>query len=200
MRRLLASHERGTTLIELLVTMILMGVVSTLVVVAVTQVQRVFTHTDDEERGLADAKVIFDRVARDVRESRGVMCDGLASDPTCAAHLQLWIDSNSDYVKQPSEIVTWRLEPDADGVHQDVYRLVGPAGPVQTKQLQASSLVVAAVFTYFNPIGGQVTCPASLVAPCSAQRVDVVLKYDAIKDRGAGERQAAVSARIRNKG
>lgn len=204
-----ASEDHGFSLIELLITMILMGVVSTLVVVAVTQVQRIFTHTDDEQHGLSDAKVVFDRVARDIRESRGVVCDGLSAsggtpnpdgsdpgpDPTCAAHLQLWIDSNSDYVQQPSEVVTWRLEWNDDHVHHDVWRIQDG-----TRQLQASSLIVDAVFTYHTDTSETaITCPAS-TEPCPAQRVDVVLTYDAISGRGANPRTVEASARLRNKG
>ena len=77
-----ADNEEGLTLIELLVTMILLAIVSSLMVAAVTQTVRVLTHTDDEARGLNDAKVILDRLGRDVREARGVECDGLESDPT----------------------------------------------------------------------------------------------------------------------
>ena len=206
--------ESGFTLIELLITMILMGVVSTLVVVAVTQAQRIFTHTDDEERGLADAKVVFDRIARDIRESRGVMCDGQSAsggslnpdgtvpplDSNCLAHLQLWIDSNSDYVQQPSEIVTWRLEWDPDGIHHDVWRIQGADGSAQTRQLEATSLIVDAVFSYYTDTSTtQVLCVAS-TQPCAAERVDIVLHYDAIAGRGAAPRTVEASARLRNKG
>ena len=95
-RSLLARRLRtdaGLTLVELLVTMFLTGVVGSLVVGAVVQAGRVLTQTDDEERGLQDAKVILDRLGRDVRESRGVECDGgLANpaDPTSAASRRRW--------------------------------------------------------------------------------------------------------------
>ena len=64
------------TLIELLVAMVLLGVVSSLVLAGVIQASRVLTHTDDENRGLQDAKVILDRLSRDIRQARGVVCDG----------------------------------------------------------------------------------------------------------------------------
>ena len=42
--------------------MILLAVVSSLVVGAVSQAGRILTHTDDEATGLADAKIILDRL------------------------------------------------------------------------------------------------------------------------------------------
>lgn len=192
------------TLIELLITMVLMGVVSSLVVVAVIQSTRVLTHIDDEETGLADAKVVFDRIARDIRESRGVVCDGGLADPTdpatadpyCKAHLQLWVDSNSDYLQEPSEWITWQLQKNPDGVHYDVWRVVGQSGGTQTRQRQASSLIVDAVFTYFDGTGAAI----GNVLPTAAEQVNITLTYDTIVGRGSTPRSVEFSARLRNKG
>jgi len=193
------ASDAGLTLVELLVTMFLMGVIGSLVVGAVTQAVRVLTHTDDEERGLQDAKVILDRLGRDIRESRGVVCDGgladpgdsTSADPGCLAHLQLWVDSNSDYMQQPTEVITWRLERNPDGRHYDVWRITGTGegGTPVTRQRQASSLIVRVAFDYagetdFNKI----------------QLVNLKMEYDAILDRGAERREVAFSARLRNKG
>lgn len=198
------AGDRGVTLIELLVTMILMGVVSSLVLGAVIQSTRVLTHVDDEESGLSDAKIVFDRIARDVRESRGVVCDGgladpadaSSADPYCAAHLQVWVDSNSDYVEQPGEWITWRLEQNVDGVHHDVWRVTGKDGTPQTRHQQASSLIVDAVFGYRDGSG----LIAANVLPTAAQQVDITLTYDTIVGRGANPRSVEFSARLRNKG
>lgn len=194
--RRVRDGAQGMTLVELLITMLLMGVVSSLVVVAVVQATRVLTHNDDEERGLQDAKVIFDRLARDVRQARGIVCDGAAADPGCASHLQVWVDSNSDYVEQPTEVITWRLQPDADGVHSDVYRVVGTGagGTPQTVQREASSLIVNTLFTYYGVNDVLVTDPAQ------AQRVDIQMTYDAILGQGTAPRTVDFSARLRNKG
>ena len=200
MLRRLRRDSRGVTLIELLVTMILMGIVGSLVLSAVIQTQRVITHNDDENRGLQDAKVILDRLGRDVREARGVVCDGGLADPTdptsadpyCQSHLQVWIDFNSDYIKQDSEVVTWRLQADPDGVHFDVYRFVGTVSP--TKKIEAKSLIVKIAFSYDaldgsgNPVFDHV------------QQVLMNMKYDAIVGRGTDIRTVAFAARLRNKG
>jgi prepilin-type N-terminal cleavage/methylation domain-containing protein len=187
-RRLRAGRESGVTLIEMLVTMILLGVVGTLVTSAVVNASGGLVHTDDENKGLQDAKVILDRMGRDVRQARGVVCDAAASDPTCQGHLQLWVDSNSDYVKSNAEIITWQLEQDADGQHFDVYRIVG-VGATAVKQRQASTLIVQTVFTY--EAGKTID---------KSQVVQIGLTYDSKVGIGTNERQVAFTARLRNKG
>lgn len=190
--RLRPRDDQGMTLIELLVAMGLLVVVSTLVVLAVSQSANIMFQVDDENEGLQDAKVILDRLGRDIREARGVYCDGglaelgnaESADPDCQAHLQLWIDDDSDYLQQDSEVVTWRLR--ANGEHYDVLRYSGLADV--TGKVQASSLVVRTLFTYNTP------------APGDANQVTMEMKYDALLGRGVDERQAAISARLRNKG
>lgn len=176
------------TLVELLVTMVLLGVVGTLVTAAVVNAATSLTHTDDENKGLQDAKVILERMGRDARQARGLVCDGAASDPNCEFHLQLWVDSNSDYVQQDSEIITWKLEQDADGEHYDVYRVQGlGAGAVRHKQ--ASTLIVQTLFRYE---------PGKPIS--DSQTVQIEMHYDAIVGRGTAERNVAFTARLRNKG
>ena len=190
-----ARHQRvrdaGMTLIELLVAMSLLGVVSSLVVVGVRDAARVMTHNDDENRGLQDAKVILDRLSRDIRQARGVVCDQAPGDTYCKQHLQLWIDDDSDYVKDANEVITWKLEDNPDGEHFDVWRVQGvsPATPVQ--RLQASALIVKTLFTY--DVGPNTD-------PSPATLVSLKMEYDAIVGRGTDIKQAAVSVRLRNKG
>jgi prepilin-type N-terminal cleavage/methylation domain-containing protein len=185
----LRSH-RGMTLIELMVAMTLLGVVSSLVLVGVQQAGRILTHTDDENRGLQDAKVILDRLSRDIRQARGVVCDGLGGDTYCKQHLQLWIDDDSDYVKDPEEVVTWTLEDNPDGEHFDVWRIKGVSPVTPSKRLQASALIVKTLFFY--DVGANVD-------PGPARLVSLKMEYDAIVGRGTNIKEAAVSVRLRNK-
>jgi prepilin-type N-terminal cleavage/methylation domain-containing protein len=200
-RRFAAAADRdeaGMTLIELLIAMFLLSIVSTLVVTAVSSASRVLVNTDDENRGLQDAKVILDRLSRDVRQARSVVCDGgladpqdaASTDPTCVAHLQLWIDDDSDYLQDDSEVVTWLLSKNADGEHFDVWRFKGNGlnGNVQQKQLQASALIVRTLFEY------------NATVPQDADLVTMKMQYDALVGRGVDLRFASVSARLRNKG
>jgi type II secretory pathway pseudopilin PulG len=201
------------TLIELLVAMSLLAVVSSLVVVGVRGAVRVMTQTDDENRGLQDAKVILDRLSSDIREARGVVCDAEApeaGDPVvdaqglpvrCPDYVQLWIDDDSDYLEDATEVVTWELAENDDGVHFDVWRCRGALGgdPCDgeaegvERRLQASALVVRTLFNYADAAGNS-------VEPEDATLVRLQMDYDAIVGAGVDVKQASVSARLRNKG
>lgn len=178
--------DRGLTLVELLVTIILLGVIGSLVTAAVVNASQALIHTEDENKGLQDAKVILERMGRDVRQARGVVCDGAPADPSCTYHLQLWVDGNSDYVKSDSEVVTWQLE--QNGAQYDVYRILG-TGTSAVKQRQASTLIVQTVFKYES--GTTIE---------KSQVVKIDLTYDSKVGLGTNERNASFIARLRNKG
>lgn len=208
-----ARGDRGMTLIELLVAMTLLGVVSSLVVVGVRDAVRIMTHSDDENRGLQDAKIILDRLSRDIRQARGVVCDEDPPDPgdpvvdanglptRCPDYVQLWIDDDSDYLEDATEVVTWQLSENGDGVHFDVWRCRGSLGSDPCdgtatgveRRLQASALIVRTLFNYADASG-------SPVEPEDATLVRLRMDYDAIVGRGVDVKQASVSARLRNKG
>jgi prepilin-type N-terminal cleavage/methylation domain-containing protein len=184
-------RDAGVTLVELLMTMTLLGVVSSLVVVGVQQAVGLLSHNDDENRGLQDAKIILDRLGRDIRQARGVVCDGAGGDTYCRQHLQLWIDADSDYLKDPTEIVTWKLLDNPDGEHFDVWRVQGVSPATPTQRRQASALIVKTLFSY--DVGANVD-------PSPATLVTLKMEYDAIVGRGTNIKQASVSVRLRNKG
>lgn len=206
-------QSEGMTLIELLVAMVLLGVVSSLVVVGVQGAVRVMTHSDDENRGLQDAKIILDRLSRDIRQARGVVCDAEPPEPgdpvvdanglpvRCPDYVQLWIDDDSDYLEDASEVVTWQLSENGDGVHFDVWRCRGALegdpcdGEAEgvERRLQASALIVRTLFNYADTAG-------TPVEPEDATLVRLRMDYDAIVGRGVDVKQASVSARLRNKG
>lgn len=197
LRRVRQTADAGVTLVEVIVTMLLLGIVSTIVTTAVIQANQIVLHTRDETTGLTDVRNVVERLGRDVRDARGVVCDGGLADPSdatsvdpdCNSHLQLWIDYDADYVVDNDEIVTWRLQAEPDGEHFSVLRVRGNGlgGNVPVTQRSASTLVMRFAFTY------DATPPAS-------QMVRVGMRYDAEVGVGTDERQIAFSARLRNKG
>lgn len=192
-----ASGDDGLTLIEVLVTTFLLGVVSLVATSAVIGVNKLAVNSRDETEGMGDVRIVSERMSRDIAEARGVTCDGgladpsdpTSSDPSCNAHLQLWIDYNSDYVMEPNEIVTWRLVQASDGVHYNVVRIQGNGqnGNVPIVQVVAHTLVVRFAFTYDAP-------------PPATQVVTVAMRYDSEVGVGTAYRNVSFSTRLRNKG
>lgn len=186
--------DAGLTLVELLVAMSLLGAASTLMLAGLRDMGSVMNRADDNNRGLADAKVVLDRVARDIRESRGVICDGglsqlddpASSDPDCRKHLQLWVDNDSDYAMDQDEVVTWRLAQSSDAEHFDVVRYNGSADTVG--RIQATSLIVQTLFSY-----------PGVSTPQDATVVAIEMTYDAMTGQGIDRMTATVSAKLRNK-
>lgn len=182
-------EDRGLTLVELLVAMFLVAVVGTLLATTVAKANRSLIAVGDESDGLRDAKNVLDRMSRDVREARGLTCDGGDSDPsvsspdpTCQAHLQLWIDYNSNYVQDAGEVVTWRVRSIPGTSRYSVERTLN--GVTQT---QSTSLISAVALSY---------SVSNNAAASNAVTVDMT--YDANSGVGTGTRHALITLRLRN--
>jgi prepilin-type N-terminal cleavage/methylation domain-containing protein len=183
--------DDGMGLVEVLVAMALMVVVSAVVTSAVVASSRLLRATDDESRGLADVKTVVERLDRDIRDARGVVCDGASlpdgtPDPGCGSHLQLWIDGNSNYRLEASEVATWQLLPFGDGYHFKVIRTLDGVSKVQ-----ATSLVVNFAFTYD-------TAPTNSFSSTQTRVVHTGMVYDALYGQGTGNRSLAFTTRLRN--
>lgn len=133
---------------------------------------------------------VVERLGRDVRQARSV--DNGAS----ANHLVMWIDSNSDYIKQPSEVVTWQLQADAsDPGHFDVLRTAAGG----TTYRQATTLVSNIAFCYKrNESAGCMPMPLSAADVQNVRVVHTSMKYDPLLARGAQERGLSFATRLRN--
>jgi len=202
MTRLIARYrerrsEAGVTLVELSVTILLLGVVSLFVSGALIGAEKIFRVGDDQTRGLEQVKVGAERLSRDIRDARAVLCNPAgtpaalaASDPNCTFHLQLWVDYNSDYVQQASETVTWQLQPSSSPGHFNMVRTVNGSSMVE-----AGAMVRQVAFGYD-------IAPTSSTPPPGAQQTHVVnvnMTYDALYGSGkSSNRTVSFSDRLRN--
>lgn len=196
-RRLNRNGDQGVTLVELSIAIMLIGVISAFVVGAVIGAQKIIRTGDDQTRGLEQVKTAAERLARDIRDARGVLCNPTgtdaalaAADPTCQYHLQVWIDYNSDYVQESNETVTWALKTGTAAGH---YSLVRTAGG--TTQIEASAIVKQVAFSYDY-------APASTVSAPGARQTELVnvnMTYDALYGLGkTSNRTIVFSGRLRN--
>jgi prepilin-type N-terminal cleavage/methylation domain-containing protein len=191
------SKDAGVTLVETLIVMVLLSIVGTLVTRAVIDTHQIVRLTDDQTQGLADVRIASERLGRDVREARSVLCNpsgtdsALATaDPNCLYHLQLWIDYDSDYVQQADETVTWSLNASSTPGQFDLVRSVGAAAGV----VQSRTIVTQVAFGY--DLQPAATPPAPGAPHTTTVNVDMT--YDAVRGSGTSNKTVSFSARLRN--
>lgn len=168
-RRLLGG-DRGLTLIELMVSMLLMGILSGLVLDAYVSTTRTLRHDTNESQGLDDVNKVVERLGRDIRDARGI------APGADASHLVLWIDSDSDYIDQPSENVEWQLQATSGG-HYNVVRIV-PSGATI---VEANTLITNIAFSY-----------------PTANEVVTSMTYNQLQISSAANRVSTFTERLRN--
>jgi hypothetical protein len=186
------ASDSGTTLVELAITTVLLGMIGLLLMSSLESSSLANAHVDDQERGLADLQVVTERMSRDLRIARGV--DPLAT----TSQLTLWIDSDSDYKRDTTESITWRIRCRSgvncttDERQYDVERVVGPiaTGVVSTI---GQSLVSDIAFAY---VADGATLASANVQDATAVRVS--MEYDAIVDQYAQINKVDFEVRLRN--
>lgn len=169
--------QGGFALIELLVVMVLIGVIATITFMAFTSGQEALGRADDDSRGQQDLRTTAERLSRDLREARGVDAGSTGEK------LTIWIDTNGDYRRTPTESITWRLTTNpSDPKHFDVQRLDGTGAGYTVGQ----ALVSGIAFSYD---AADVT---------KARTVTVTMTYDAIVDAYLEKKQTTYRVRMRN--
>lgn len=190
--------DRGVTLVETLIVMVLLAIVSTLVTRAVIDSHKVVRIVEDQTQGLADVRIASERLGRDIREARSVVCNPpgtpaalVTSDPTCQRHLQIWVDYNSDYVQQVSETVSWSLTPSVRPNQFDLSRRVGGGADV----VQARTIVTNVAFAY-QPVQPLTAAPPPGAAHTTVVNVDMT--YDSNTRSGTQNKTVSFTGRLRN--
>jgi Tfp pilus assembly protein PilW len=189
-QRLHPNGDDGTTLVETIVAILIMSVLGAIILAATIATQRSLRVSDNETTGQNDVALAVDLLSRDIRSARGVVCDQVAPDTTCQAHLQLWIDANSNYKQDSGETVTWRLRLASDNVHYDLVRETDGGN----SKTAATTIVQNVAFAYdtqpktTQPAPGQPT----------TRVVSVKMFYNANPSAGTGTRTVAFSTLLRN--
>ena len=196
LRRIRTTDDRGVTLVETLIVLVLVGIIGTITTRAVVDSHKVARITEDQTSGLSDVRIAAERLGRDIRDARSVVCNPTgtpaalaAADPTCIYHLQLWVDYNSDYVQQADETVTWQLATSSRPGQYDLIRTVNGAA-----KTQARTIVTQVAFGYDLQPGATAPAPGA----ASTKVVNVNMTYDAIKPYGTSNKSVSFTARLRN--
>jgi type II secretory pathway pseudopilin PulG len=198
-------RDDGITLIELLVSMMLLSVVSAVVVTAVVSASRSLRRNENEAQGLSDVRVVTERLGRDIEQARGVSAPGtLAPGETraqaCSNRLTLWIDYNSDYIQTVDETVTWVLQGGSNG-HYDVHRIVGSLATPSSNVIEGRTLVSNVAFSYTPYDNATDKCPvlpSSTNVPAPTSTVSTSIKYNARTASGGSDKTIDFTNRLRN--
>ena len=192
LRRLRRRDERGISIAELLIAMMIFSIIGTVALGGLGSSTRSLGQVDDEVQGLQDLRTVSERVARDLRQARGIvatypagaMLEGVNVGGTVASDatkVTIWIDANSDYKESPAERITWTLRAGNNPNQYDVVRLDNAGG----KSIVGHSLVSQIAFSYD-------------VAPPKTRVVTVDMTYDAMPFRYATQRHTKFDTRLRN--
>lgn len=179
------AGEDGVSLTELVIAMGLLGLIGAIIMMSLSTSARAGAQIDDQTRGLADLQVVTERLSRDLRAARGV------DEHATEKQLTLWIDSDSDYRREPDESITWRIRAGATAGQFDVERIVGPLdASVPDVQIEGRSLVSDIAFSYLRA--------GATASPELADSVRVAMEYDAFVGVYATSKTVSFDVRLRN--
>jgi hypothetical protein len=167
--------QRGITLPEILVGMVLAMVVTSLLVTGVIAVHRGTRFSGQDSESLASLRTARDRLVRDVRGAR------LVYATTTPRKLVVWLDLNRDFLQDSNEKVTWELQEVGTSANLVRYTEAAP-----TPRIHARNLIPGDVFTF-----------PGTDDPANATLVDLSFTAKA-EGQASGERTVETQVRFRN--
>jgi prepilin-type N-terminal cleavage/methylation domain-containing protein len=181
----LRCDDRGATLVELLVTMLVVGLVAS----AITATGVSFLRAERLSNGTRDnmdaARIAIERIRPDLRQARFIMTHSPSGIATSSSAVALWVDRNQDQIQQPDEQIVFRLR-EVGGVGV-LERVVESNSTPQT--LVGGLALASSSFSFNHPAGRPVS--ASTV-------VTITLTLSKSPHSGARPLQVQEQVRLRN--
>lgn len=181
MQRLRAQD--GVSLVELLVTIIIAGIIGAAVVTSVVTANRTERTMQSVRDNMDEARIALDRVRVELRGARRVF-----ADPTDGLHLSYWHDRNHDEVIQGDEIVHYELVEAGDRWRLERWNAATP----DARTVVARNLL-------YDPDDPPFDTPPFTYdqSPPLTRLVDIVLVVDAGGDR-VDPKTVTAQVRLRN--
>ncbi len=199
------THEGGFTLVELLVTVMVMGIVMGGISSVIVNTLRNEQYQRELQDVLDDGRLSITRIRQEVRGARRVF------ESSAGDRLHFWVDQDQNSLDDdPEELVCYVVEPIGDtGAQWQITRWTSAVGPAdcapgamptgQTPRVVASTLVspnpaqpeLPPMPFSFDPAPGGVADPPT-------RRVGVTLDLEVVAERGPDRVLVEGSIRLRN--
>ena len=129
--------EDGASLVEVLITMVLLGVVSMISSKTIISAQRSERAAEEVRADMVASRLAVDRIRKELRAASGVIAGSNATT------LTFWVEADGDDAVDPSESITYALV--TTGAETSLQR---STAAVPTPRLIADGLSSASLFTY----------------------------------------------------
>jgi prepilin-type N-terminal cleavage/methylation domain-containing protein len=196
MARRWRETEHGFTLVELLVSMLILSIVMGAITSVVISTLRVEQNQKQMQTVIDDGRLSITRIRQELRAARRVY-EGSGGD-----RLHFWVDQNQDALVQPEEQICYVVQPVTGNNRWRIVRWTHAEEPDdctptasppsgQTARTVAATLVDPEPFVELSPAPGGIADP-----PTREVSIRLVLEVDA--PRGPGAIEVEGSIRLRN--
>jgi prepilin-type N-terminal cleavage/methylation domain-containing protein len=190
MSQLRTRQEDGFTLVELLVTILILSVVMTGITSVVISTMRTEQYQRSLQDVVDDGRLSLARIRKELRSARRV------HETSNESALHFWVDKNQDALVQPEEQICYEVEAIGTGryqisrwTHHELNTTCAAAAAAgQPKQVVARTLVHDGPFVGFTPIPGGVDDPPTR---------EVIIRLDLEVAAGRGPDVTTVEGAIR---
>jgi prepilin-type N-terminal cleavage/methylation domain-containing protein len=193
-RTRLARGDRGLTLAELMVTMVLMGVVGTIMITTVASVVKTVTHNQANADSVDIARIGMNRLTMNIRSGMAIQQSGLADLPALAEIAPNKLTVYASLGPVPTKI-TYSINTNRELVEQ-WYPGVAASNPFWTFATTPRTTVIArkipttaaAMFTFLDGTGAPLAIQTSTNVNDLAlvRSVRIALTVDIDPARGGG--------------
>lgn len=173
-----SPSEQGFTLIELIVVLVILGVVGAAITATTVNAFRARTFQQEMADAQFEARLVFERVRREVRAARRV--EAISPDM-----VTFWVDENFDGLQQADEVITYEV--DLVGGETDRYQVLRYTGAIP----KADASVLASVLRNSGPFAWDLTPP-------STRAITMDFDYDVTTTRGPSLLEVSTTIRLRN--
>jgi prepilin-type N-terminal cleavage/methylation domain-containing protein len=190
------ATERGFTLVELLVVLLLLGVIGSITTSIVVRTYRTEQYQSELQQVMDDGRVSVARIRRELRGGRRVLAGSTAQ------HLYWWNDANQDGLSQESENIHYCVAQLGTTTCETASQTSATAGGVRWALIrwteagsQSDATVIARTLTSTDVFSGI----ATPVTETETVTITFLLEVaDVVGVNGAGEIEVTADVRLRN--